>query len=106
MQTHSRVDMKIKLEEKGPINMEFLDRCWKEPPKCQICQTELMLMDTIYELPEFMPSFPKVPSVRIPVVAFLCEKCGNIVLFDAIALKIIDEEGRLLVGEKSRAGGE
>jgi hypothetical protein len=98
--------MKIKLEEEGPLDIDVLDRCWKEPPKCQICQTEMELSDTIYELPEFMPSYPAVASARIPVVALLCKECGNIILFDAIALKIIDEDGRRLEGRKSRAGEE
>jgi hypothetical protein len=98
--------MKITLEEKDQITNEVLDRHWKEPRKCQICQTELELSDTIYELPEFMPSFPTMPRTRIPVVALLCKECGNIVLFDAIALRIIDEYGKRLEGEKSREGGE
>jgi hypothetical protein len=98
--------MKIKLEGEGPMNIEVLDRYWKEPRKCKICETELELSDTIYELPEFMPSLPTMPSTGIPVVALLCKECGNLVLFDAIALKIIDEYGRRLEGEKSREGGE
>jgi len=98
--------MKIKLEEEGPINIEVLDRYWKELGKCKICGTELELSDTIYELPEFMPSYPTVASARIPVVALVCKECGNIVLFDAIVLKLIDEDGRWLGGKKSRAGGE
>jgi hypothetical protein len=98
--------MKIKQEEEGPISIEVLDRHWKEPRKCQICQTELELSDTIYELAEFMPSYPAVASARIPVVALLCKECGNIMLFDAIALKILDVDGRWLGGKQSHAGGE
>jgi hypothetical protein len=98
--------MKIELAEGGQYDIKKLDCCMQEPPKCKICKTELKLSETIYELPEFMPSFPTVSSVRIPVVALLCEKCGSIELFDAILLEIIDEEGKLLDKEKSRAGGE
>jgi hypothetical protein len=98
--------MKMEPKEEDQIKIDALDRRWEELGKCKICGTELELSDTIYELPEFMPSYPTVASARIPVAALLCKECGNIVLFDAIVLKIIDEDGRWLGGRKSRAGGE
>jgi hypothetical protein len=98
--------MQIKVETNGQEYIE-IPGFVKDKPKCPICQdSELVLQNTIAELPEFMPSIPKVPSVRVPVAVFVCEKCGRIELFSAIFLKITDENGRLLLGEKSRAGGE
>jgi hypothetical protein len=89
--------MKLDPEWEKKIN-DVLDRYWKEPRKCKFCESEnkLKILDNVFELSEFMPIHSTAPSDKVPVVAVICEECGYIILFNAIALKIIDEDGKCL----------
>jgi len=89
----------MKLDDDGEKKLnEVLDRFWKEPRKCKFCESEnkLKILDEVFELSEFMPSYPTAPSDKVPVVAVICEECGYIIIFNAIALKILNDDGKCL----------
>lgn len=77
--------MKLNNEQKNQVinNPVF------ENIKCPVCEnTELILTDRIFELREYFGGNLQLSGnvSVIPVVSVMCEKCGNVILLNAVKL--------------------
>ncbi|RPJ59321.1 MAG: hypothetical protein EHM12_07045 [Dehalococcoidia bacterium] len=62
---------------------------------CPVCKnTELVLTDKIFELREFSGGNLRLrgKSSVIPVISILCEKCGHIILLNAVKLGLVTSD--------------
>jgi hypothetical protein len=68
---------------------KFLNEKWSEPC-CTVCGKDtLEFSDTLFKLNEVNPDGPLMGEM--PVIALVCNNCGNIILFNAIVLGVARE---------------
>ena len=71
---------------------QWLDRYWKGPHHCPICNSEAwLLMEKVWELREFQSGNLVIGGGQpvLPVVALMCNVCGYTVFFNAIAVRAV-----------------
>lgn len=73
----------------------------KGPPNCPICGDQLSWNSNILEMREFNKGAIG-KGVVIPVVHATCQSCGHILVFNAIALGLIDKDsGEIIEDDES-----
>lgn len=66
--------------------------------KCPICEhCEWIPPDAIHEIRDFNFGHLKAGGTLVPVVVMTCQKCGYVLLFNAIHTQVITPKGGLLI---------
>jgi predicted RNA-binding Zn-ribbon protein involved in translation (DUF1610 family) len=84
----------MKLEESNQEKaINFLNEKWPETGRaCPICGNDkFVVSDTLFAITEYDP--PTLGSVEFPIITFVCDNCGNVILFNAIKMGIIKGDG-------------
>ncbi len=87
-----------------PAQQEFIlkrvDAVWPKPRKCSVCKKDpAWELSRVFELREFHGGGLVVGgSELIPVVTVSCSICGNMLLFNALKLGVVDQTGAVLGG--------
>jgi aconitase B len=81
-------------------NPEF----WKDP-KCPACNSaDWAANDTIFQLPEFHQGGILLGGLTFPILPVTCNKCGYVLLFNAMILGIISLPKSLSTAETEKGG--
>lgn len=71
---------------------QWISEYWAGPKECQICRSnEWVMLDNIWELRKFEGGGLVIGGGPIvPVVALMCNVCGQMLIFNAFAVKALD----------------
>lgn len=71
---------------------EWISNYWTGSKECQVCQSsEWILLDNVWELRKFEKGGLVVGGGSIlPVVGLMCNVCGQMLFFNAFAVRAID----------------
>ena len=82
--------MQIEDSDVGIIE-KWIEDHWKGEPLCPVCQNNNWTIGkTIAELRPFLKGKLRMGGILYPAVVFTCNVCGNTLLFNAIALGIVE----------------
>lgn len=70
----------------------WLEKRWKGPTLCPVCgHNDCNVPDRVFEAREFFGGGLMVgPGKLLPFVSIMCNFCGHTLLFNAIALDIVE----------------
>jgi len=82
--------MKLNDEQNEKVK-KYLNEKWPEPQACAVCkEVDWKFSDKLFALKEFDPEHPLSESYELPVIALVCNNCGNTMFFSAIFLNLIN----------------
>jgi hypothetical protein len=73
---------------------EWISKYWTRPKECTVCGSDQwLLLDNVWELRKFERGTLVIGgSPILPVVALMCNVCGHLIFFNAIAVRAIARE--------------
>jgi hypothetical protein len=71
---------------------QWLSENWSGPHECQVCKnSDWIILDNIWELRKFEGGGLVIGGAPVlPVVALMCNVCGQMLFFNAIAVKALE----------------
>ncbi len=90
------IELALSDDERNKISQHIESKLAKH--KCAVCEdTNWIPPDAIHELRDFNFGHLKTGGIIVPVVVMTCQRCGYIMLFNAIHTGVISAEGGLLL---------
>lgn len=72
--------------------LDWINQHWPGSETCTICNdTQWVLFDDVWELRGFNNGSLVVGGPVIPVITLMCNVCGHMIFFNAIAVKAIQK---------------
>lgn len=82
--------MKLTNEQNEKVK-NYLNEKWPEPQACVVCKkVDWSSSDKLFALKEYGPEHPLLERSELPVIALVCNNCGNTMFFSAISLNLIN----------------
>ena len=85
--------MKLSREQTDKT-LSFLESVWPDPKICPVCKSSAWnLLEMVFELRETgTTNGAAEDDTALPLVAIMCKRCGNTLLFNALAADILSTD--------------
>ncbi len=83
--------MKLNDEQNEKVK-KYLNEKWPEPSRaCTVCgKDDWKYLEYLFALSECDPEYPPFKGYVLPVIALVCIHCGNLMLFSAKCMGVIN----------------